>query len=138
MKTSTEKVLGIHIVSRHEIQKEVEAMERALISLPDYMWDKIFSVWCDSNAQFCYSIILKEETRNFDLDDRDLDRNFAAHVAENFERYAIGHRGERGHNGITVYAYKDGCEGEELHCQDPWWPDDEGMRPKDKKDDGDM
>ena len=96
-------VHGVLLFSRYSKAHEFEAMASMVDQLPSSDRAKVYSIFCDSKAECCYSVTMNACTKS---------------SAE-----AIGRRLEsasRGHNGIDI----SGPAGSTMYL-DPYWPGDD-------------
>jgi hypothetical protein len=108
--TMLEKSLfrGVLVESRYQKADEVMAMLAVLRRMDDAQIAMIDRVWCDSKAQACYVITVREGVYDEWGDD----------IRASFHAYCMQENG--GHNGFDVVGH----DGEEICYQDPEWPEE--------------
>jgi hypothetical protein len=53
-------VRGVNITSRYQKADELELMRALILALPPPFCSMVKSIWCDSKACCCYSVVLRE------------------------------------------------------------------------------
>jgi hypothetical protein len=53
-------VAGVTITSRYQKAHEMELMRALILGLPPRLAEAVKSIWCDSKAGCCYSVVLRE------------------------------------------------------------------------------
>ena len=99
------KIDGVEITSRYLKADEFDSMAGMVKGVDEQHRLLIKSIWCDSQAQACYSVKLKPCTRQQ-----------ARTIADQLSRNCCEHDG--GHNGIWI----EGASGAQL-VVDPLWGD---------------
>src|SRR6185437_2692542 len=84
---------GVEITSRYRKAHELELMRDMILALP-LAQRAVQSIFCDSKAGSCFSVVLRRHHWNARL---------ARAIGDHFEKAALAYNG--GHNGITVSAY---------------------------------
>lgn len=97
------EVDGVLLSSRYEKAHELEAMRNMVKSADPALRRFIDNIWCDSKAQACYTVTLK-----------DCSEYIGRKVAEQLDLGCRELNG--GHNGIHI----SGNRGADL-TRDPWW-----------------
>jgi hypothetical protein len=82
---------GIEVSSRYGKNAELRHMTAALAKLPLHLMRQVKSIWCDSKAFDCYSVVL--DPQNFDG---------CIEIGKILDRAFMEICG--GHNGISFYA----------------------------------
>jgi hypothetical protein len=85
-------VHGVEITSRYKKAHEFELMRSMILALP-LQQGAVQSIFCDSKAGRCFSVVLRRHHWNAGL---------ARAIGDHLERAAMAYGG--GHNGITVSA----------------------------------
>jgi hypothetical protein len=109
---------GVCLSSRYDLEHEYDAMRRAVDAMPELMARRIESIWCDSKACACYTIMFV----------------YGLFVPQLPDIIDDAFRAVGGHNGITFCA-----DGHSIDARDPWWPwgpDDEEYAAAVPDDDG--
>ena len=97
------EVDGVSITSRYDKAHEFDSMAGMVKGVAEELRSLIESIWCDSQANACYSVKL-----------RACSREQARIIAEQLDRDCREHDG--GHNGIWL----EGAAGGQL-VVNPWW-----------------
>jgi hypothetical protein len=53
-------VRGVNITSRYQKADELDLMRALILALPPPFFGMVKSIWCDSKASCCYSVVLRE------------------------------------------------------------------------------
>jgi hypothetical protein len=108
-------VHGVKIESRYRKAREFELMRAMVLTLTTLEREAVQSIFCDSKAGSCFSVILRRDLWNTRL---------ARFIGDHFEKAAFAYNG--GHNGITVSAYDGDSLFGSQHLRvefDPNWGD---------------
>lgn len=89
------EVHGVALSSRYDKANEFETMACMVRGVSSDLRQFIDSVWCDSKANACYSVILKPCTRGQ-----------ARRIAEELDAACVAREG--GHNGISIQGAQGG------------------------------
>ena len=91
-------VRGVKITSRYQKADELELMRAAILALPPPFHILVKSIWCDSKAGCCYSVVLREwsPSRTGLPDEAEI-------IGSCLERTLRSMR-PFGHNGISIAA----------------------------------
>lgn len=106
-------VYGVHISSRYGKAHELELMRSLVERMPDGFERFIETIWCDSNANYVFTIWLRDTPRL---------RTWADLILGNFEQ-GLMESSIGGHNGIYVYD----CVGNYIDCAEPNWNADDDL-----------
>ena len=87
-------VHGVEITSRYKKAYEFELMRSMILALPVEQCRAVRSIFCDSKAGRCFSVVLRPDPWNEGL---------ARAIGSLLQEVAVTYGG--GHNGITVSAY---------------------------------
>jgi hypothetical protein len=85
-------VAGVQITSRYQKAHELELMRTLIMALPPRLASAVRSIWCDSKANYCFSIVLRCWNRTI----AELIGNCIEETLRNVRPF--------GHNGIDIGA----------------------------------
>jgi hypothetical protein len=102
-------VAGVTITSRYQKAHELELMRALILGLPPRLAEAVKSIWCDSKATYCFSIMLHcWNQTTADVISTSIEKNL--HSARPF-----------GHNGIDIST--DRKPNQSIYL-DPNWNDE--------------
>jgi hypothetical protein len=116
-------VRGVNITSRYQKAAELDLMRALIMALPPPFYILVKSIWCDSKAGCCYSVVLREwspSRAGLPLD---------AEIIGSCLETTLRSRRPFGHNGISIAADRGKFYGEfgdparAIHLN-PNWGDD--------------
>jgi hypothetical protein len=110
-------VRGVNITSRYQKADELELMRAVILALPSPFCGMVKSIWCDSKACCCYSVVLREwlSSRAF---------SSAAEIIGSCLETTLKSMRPFGHNGIDI---SDARRFDRSIYLNPNWGDDDAL-----------
>jgi hypothetical protein len=107
-------VRGVNISSRYRKADKFELMRALILALPSPFFGMVESIWCDSKASCCYSVVLRKwvSARTF---------SSAAEIIGSYLETTLRSMRPFGHNGIDI---SDAKQFDRSIYLNPNWGDD--------------